>query len=143
MEIDLPTLRIREATRDDYPVIESWARAHGRLKFHPEMMPRIGFIVEDEDGPAVFCALHLSVGVGVAFLEGFFSKPGQSAAQVLAAMKLLVAMAEEVCRAHDYSIIIGHTHPAIARYAQALGFHVAADKIVQIGKLVNKEVNDG
>jgi len=138
MATDLPTLRIREATRDDYPVIESWARAHGRLQFWPEAVSPMSFLVEDDDGPLVFCGLYLSVGVGMAFLDGFFSRPGQSALKVLEAMKLLVAMAEEVCRAHDYGVIIGHTSPGVARYARNLGFTPAATGITQIGKEVTR-----
>jgi len=131
-------LQIRPATPEDFSLVDAWAIAHGRVEFWPQMVSPTSWVVEDEDGPMVFCGLYLAVGCGVAFLDGFFSRPGQTASKVLEGMEMLVKIAEEVCRTHDYGILIGHTSLGVARYARSLGFTLAASGIAQVGKEVQR-----
>ncbi len=125
-------LTIREASPADWPEVERWARAHNRGRFDSRMIPPTSFTVEDGEGPLAFCSLYLSLGVGVAFLEGMFSRPGATAQTVLEGMAMLTDTAREVCRLHDYGLLMGLTHPGIARKARSLGFEVGASGLTQI-----------
>jgi hypothetical protein len=89
-------------------------------------------MVEDDKGPLVFCKLYLSVGVGVAFLEGLFSRPGETPSVVVAAVEFLVEGVKKIAAEHDYGVLICHTFPAVARKALKMGFSETESGLVQM-----------
>lgn len=125
-------MTIRDATTNDFPLLEQWAKVHGRAAFDPRTMPPTAFMVEDEKGPLVFCSLYLSLGVGVAFIESLFSRPWETAQVVVAGVAFLVEGVKKIAKAHDYGVIICHTFPAIARKAEGLGFVRTNHGLVQM-----------
>lgn len=125
-------MKIRDATPEDYPLIEKWGRAHGRAAFDSRACPPTSFMVEDERGPLVFCKLYLSVGVGVAFLEGLFSRPGEMPGAVVAGVEFLVEGVKKIAAANDYGVLICHTFPAVARKALKMGFSETESGLVQM-----------
>jgi hypothetical protein len=125
-------MMIRDATPEDFPLVEAWGRAHGRAAFDARACPPTSFIVEDERGPLVFCKLYLSVGVGVAFLEGLFSRPGEKPSAVVAAVEFLVEGVRKIAAEHDYGVLICHTFPAVARKALGMGFVETQSGLVQM-----------
>lgn len=125
-------MKIRDATPEDYPLVEKWGRAHGRAAFDARACPPTSFMVEDDKGPLVFCKLYLSVGVGVAFLEGLFSRPGETPSVVVAAVEFLVEGVKKIAAEHDYGVLICHTFPAVARKALKMGFSETESGLVQM-----------
>lgn len=125
-------MTIRDATPKDFPLIAEWAKAHGRAAFNHQAVSPFAFIVEDELGPVVFCSLHLSVGVGVAFLEGLYSRPKCKAKQVVEATDFLKEGVKRIAAEHDYGVIVCHTFPSMARFASKIGFTETHQGLVQL-----------
>jgi hypothetical protein len=125
-------MTIRDATPDDYPLIEKWAMAHGRATFDPRTVPPTAFMVEDHKGPLVFCKLYLSLGVGVAFLEGLFSRPWESPSVIVAGVAFMVEGVKKIAEAHDYGMLVCHTFPCMARKALGMGFTETQSGLVQM-----------
>lgn len=125
-------MTIRDATPDDFPLIEQWAKAHGRALFDARTVPPTAFMVEDEKGPLVFCKLYLSLGVGVAFLEGLFSRPWEAPGVIVAGVAFLVEAVKKIAAAHDYGLLVCHTFPSMARKALGMGFTETHSGLVQM-----------
>jgi len=125
-------MMIRDATPEDFPLVERWGRAHGRAAFDARACPPTSFMVEDDKGPLLFCMLYLSIGVGVAFLEGLFSRPGERPSVVVAASEFMVEGMKKIAAANDYGFLICHTFPAVARKALGMGFVETQSGLVQM-----------
>jgi hypothetical protein len=103
METDAAILTVRPYTADDYPLVNDWWQArHGALVDLPAaMLPPLGVIVEDADGPAFALWCYESFGVGVAFIEWPVSRPGlclpRARALSAKAVESVIALAGKQC----------------------------------------------
>jgi hypothetical protein len=69
---------IREWRNEDIPTLCQWHEARHGYALAVQLLPPLGFMVTDEQGPlaALFC--YQSYGVGVAFIDLALSRPGTS-----------------------------------------------------------------
>ena len=115
----------------DFDTVKAWWEAHsnGRL-FAKELLPPVGVIAEVNGEPLAACWVHLSAGVGVAFLDLPVSKPGLPLKEVQIVFSVLLEAIEEICRAHDYGMLQAFTLPGIARHLQRRhGFEHAGTRL--------------
>lgn len=104
-------------------LVSAWWRSHRGTALQVNMLPPAGVVAVDGHGPCAALWLHLSVGVGVGFLENPVSRPGMRLRESKAAFLLLVEALEAVALTHDYGVMIVHTPPAIARTLAGIGFN--------------------
>jgi hypothetical protein len=73
-------MTIRAYIPEDFPLVESWAKARG-MAMIPQLLSPNGFIVEDDSGPFAVCFVYLAFGCPIASLDNLFTKPGTSFAK--------------------------------------------------------------
>ena len=128
MHDELPKLTVRPYVIEDAGLVSSWWDAR-REPFHQAMLPPLGVVVCDDNGPAVALWCYECYGVGVCFLEFPVSRPGQS----LSAVYRAFAYAVEACKMlagksveppGKYQFFRAFTLPTIARSLKRMGFNV-------------------
>ncbi len=127
----MSALQIRESTSADYPLIESWAAHHKRASFDSRAVPPTSFMVEDDKGPLFFGMCYLSVGVGVAFVDGLFSRPWETPETITAAFGFWLEAVKKILVEHDYGVLVGYTSQALARVGAACGMTITSRGLVQ------------
>src|SRR5688572_4046715 len=122
MTTEAPTLwQVREYDAGrDAEMVSAWWRAHDGSEFPLGMLPPAGIIAEIGGKPVAACWLYMAVGVGVCWLEWPVSIPGLSLAESREAFTVLVDAMEAVAREHQYSLMMAHTLPPIARFMQRM-----------------------
>lgn len=107
----------------DAATLEEWHRVHERAPWLPQFLPPLGVVVEDEDGKLLgACWLHLSVGLGLGFLESPVSRPGLSLSEAAAVFRFALGALVTAARVHNYNVLVAHTLPGIARFLKSCGF---------------------
>lgn len=136
--------QVREYTPADWPLVLEWWEAHqGPRRIYEALLPPIGLIVEREGAPIAALWCHLSVGIGVAFLEHPVTRPGLHLLESAAAMSAAIDAMEEICRTHDYGLLIANTLPGIARWLERRkGFQPSGER-VQMLKFINHHHHHG
>lgn len=99
-----------------------WWEQHTGWPFERALLPPVGVVGIDEDGPSCACWLHLSAGVGVCFIENPVSRPGLGMKQAADCFKTLLEALQKIALAHDYGVMVCNTMPAIARILKRCGF---------------------
>jgi hypothetical protein len=117
----------------DLELAATWAEEHG-APFVPAILPRLGVVAVDEDGPVAMCWLHMDNSVGVCWPEMPVSKPGLGVQAARHAFAAIMGFLEEEARRLDYGVMICHTNPAIARILKRLGFEEASAGWVKLYK---------
>ena len=116
----------------DFQMVEEWGRSHGCVHFVETLLPPVGVIVEDEQGPIAVAWLHLSAGIGVGIVEHLFTRGGLGFREAGDATGYLIGCLKEIARAHDYGVLMAFTHPPIARAAMQHGFVRANTNLTQL-----------
>ena len=111
-----------DAATHEEQVARWWNRRHPDRVFQPGMLPPVGLVAVDETGPCFALWMHLSAGVGVAFLENPVSRPRQALAKSKEAFLMLLAAMEKIATAHDYGVIICHAPEVTARVMRKQGY---------------------
>ncbi len=129
---------VRPYAKTDWETVSKWWNGHDSKRvLLQEALPPAGVMVENEHGPLVALWVHLSAGVGVAFLENPVSKPLQDHVIIEEAFSVAIGAIEAICREHDYGLIIANTLPAIARWMnRQMGFEESGVR-VQMTKFLN------
>lgn len=123
METEPLTARIYGEASGDYQTVNSWWKARRDEQLPETMMPPLGIIIEDTNGPCVALWCYESFGIGVCFLEFAISRPGMGLGQSSRAFKMAVEACIRVAKSHgDYSFFRVFTSPAIARVLEGFGF---------------------
>lgn len=118
----------------DWLTVSAWWAAHcSERQLIEKLLPPIGVMVERSGEPVAALWCHLSINVGVAFLENPVSRPGLSLLETAAAMSVALGAMESICRKHDYSLLIANTLPAIGRFLERRhGFTHGGDRVQMI-----------
>lgn len=125
----------------DYEDYAAWARGHKRkgifgTPLRPEALPPLGVVVSDRSGQKLAMLwLHLSVGVGVSFLEHVTSRPGLSLQDARAAILYGIGALKHAAAQHDYGVMLVRTYPALARVLERAGFHSETDHLISLSTL--------
>ena len=120
----------RRVEPDDHAFLREWWEAHAPgTEFPVGILPPLGVLVVDGDGPVAALWCYESYGVGVAFLEFAVSRPGLSAAAAAAAFQAAadacVKLAGQlVVPPGEFRVFRCFTLPAIARVLGRSGWTV-------------------
>lgn len=79
---------------EDYDTVKPWWVGHGVPDVSKAVLPPLGVIVEDDEGPVAVCWLYLALGVGVSWLAWLTTKPGLTPFVAAHAVKYLVQSSE-------------------------------------------------
>lgn len=124
-------MEIRKFKESDYEMLKSWYLKRGLTPLSLDMLPSVGFIVED------IAASFMYIADGkLALLEGSISNPSIDKSirtEALSAIfKCLLAEAKEMGLKRAYSTT---RLPVIAEYAKTLGFVVKPGSITLVKTL--------
>lgn len=117
-------------------LVSAWWRQHRGTVLQVNMLPPAGVVAVDDHGPCAALWLHMSVGVGVAFLENPVSCPGMTPAESRKAFLLLMGALEQVALSHDYGVMVVHTPAAIVRTLEREGFQFTDREVLTGMKLL-------
>lgn len=131
---------VREYQPEDFGLVNGWQLEHGGIPLLPGLFPPVGIVVLKGEEPVCAVWLHLSVGVGVAFVEQPVSKPGMQLADSIEAFSYGVKALEEIALVHDYGVFVVNTLPAIGRILKSFGFERSDEREkVTMFKVLRKE----
>lgn len=117
------TLRAYGLGLGDWQTVSGWHEARHGEPLPETMIPPIGIIVEDSNGPvaAVFAGQY--AGIGIAQADHFLTRPGLSFSAALRAGKRVLFGLREVLKRWDYGILRCYTDcAALGRVLIWLGF---------------------
>ena len=127
--IDISGLTVRafQPARDALHFVEWAGRALEGTAALLSLLPPLGIVVEDADGPAAMIWCRESYGTPVADLEYGCTRPGLSLKAASAAMAFAVTAAmelagQQVVPPASYSVFRITCRPSLGRFAQRLGF---------------------
>ena len=107
----------------DYQVVSGWWEDRHGEPLAETILPPLGVIIEDGQGPCAALWCYECFGVGVCFLEFPISRPKLSFGSAMQAFEMAVEGCIRVAKLHgDFSIFQGYTLPAIARALRSIGF---------------------
>ena len=115
----------------DYERIKDWWEMKNPSIFTETTLPPLGVVVEINGSPAVALWCHLSVNIGVAFIENAVSRPRLRLHKSTKAFGVAVHALESAAKDLHYGLFVCNVSPALARILQnRLGFEPAgkADK---------------
>ncbi|MES2709767.1 MAG: hypothetical protein V4726_24430 [Verrucomicrobiota bacterium] len=90
----------------------------------PALMPPVGVVGIDGEGPCCACWLHLSMNVGVCMADNPVTRPDLTPDQAEAAALLMLEALKHVALAHDYGVMTIRAGAAFAAVLQRGGFHI-------------------
>lgn len=124
----------REVTVEDYAMITAWAdsRPHTVGGFDPGFAPPCGIIIERNGIPEMCAFLYMPVGIGVAFVDFVFTRPGVSLAKALETFAFCSGLLCAVAKTHDYGVIRGFTEGTISGLATRKGWQQDPKPLYQI-----------
>lgn len=93
MEPDPCVMTFRKVELSDLGMVQAWAREHDSEPIPEEILPPLGVMVTDAEGPAAAMWCYESFGVGVAFLKFPVTRPGLT----LARARAVITRAIEGC----------------------------------------------
>lgn len=138
---------VRAYTKDDQEMVEGWYRSHRGLGELPvKLLPPLGVIVEDENGPAGALWCYECAGCPVAIPEFPIARPGLSMNQAKAvfvrAMEAVMALAGKGWEPQGvYSVFRAWTTPPIFRQLKKMGFITTGSDVIPC--ILVKTPNDG
>ena len=112
----------------DFPMVDAWHKLHGGRGLNVALLPPVGVVVHMNGEPVACVFMHLSVGVGVAFLEDPVSRPILTVAESKAAFAHALPLLEKIALENDYGIFLVNTPPAIGRFLETQGFTIADNR---------------
>ena len=133
-----PPLTIRAYAADDEAMLSEWWAVRHPEAFPAALLPPLGVIVLDEDGPACVLFCYESYGVGVAFLELAISRPRMSLEHSTECFKKAVEsciyLAGKLAQPPgDFRFFRCFTDPGIARILGGMGFTVDSKPRIECG----------
>lgn len=107
----------------DYQLVSGWWEARHGEPLAETILPPLGVIVEDGQGPCAAVWCYECFGVGVCFLEFPIARPGMHFNASLRAFEMAIEGCVRIAKQHgDFSLFQGYTLPAIARALRSIGF---------------------
>lgn len=130
-------IKLREYSKDDYPMLKQWWVAHGAERMHDSMIPPSSVIVEDGNGPAAFAAIYLCNSNHVAFCHGLVTRPDLHLGDTMMILEALQDGIDIIMLSSNHTLLLGTvTGPAMVRGAERIGFHVFGKPAFHIARVV-------
>jgi hypothetical protein len=117
-------------------LVSSWWEQHTGRRFQPALLPPVGIVGEDRHGPACACWLHLSAGVGVAFMENPVTRPGMGIKAAKSALTTVFTALEVIALTHDYGVIMVHPVASGQKFMESLNYVFEIPKYVTGSKVL-------
>jgi len=134
MEVETYTYEDTDESHYLYLTIASWY--DGRFP-EPELLPKLGVLVKEEDEYICFVCGDMSNNIPRAYIDYMMTNPDISSKKRYKAMKLAQEFLCERLRDHGYSLLYGMTpHPGVASLSQRMGFSVDMTPNLAIYKLL-------
>jgi len=116
-------MTVREYNKEtDEALVCAWWDYHRGYDLPTVLLPPVGVVVEDCDGPLCAVWLYMTIGHGVAFPEWAMSKPGLSRREAVKSFNFAHEAIEAIAKAHDYGVLMCKTTPSIARVIEKHGW---------------------
>lgn len=119
----VPLFQVRALVHDDHRVLSQWLDARG-ITHQPALVPPDAFLVT-MDGESVAAAwLYASYGVGVAFWEGYVSRPGLTFRLAREVYGVACGCIKRAALARDCRFLRAYGARNLVRFAESNGFVV-------------------
>ncbi len=116
--------------------VAAWWEAHTGRRFQSALLPPVGVVAMDDAGAVGACWLHLSAGIGVAFMENPVTRPGLGYKAAKGVLAFMFAALEVVAIGHDYGMIVVHPIASGQRFMESLGFSFLPGKYITGSKIL-------
>ncbi len=117
----------------DYQAVSGWWEARHGEPLAETILPPLGVIIEDDQGPCAALWCYECFGVGVCFLEFAISRPNLSVIAAMESFKMAVEGCIRVAKLHgDFSYFRCIAEPSLARQIKRAGFTVEATGFTQL-----------
>lgn len=127
-------MRARHFKAEEHAMVSEWWKAHGFTVIPLSRLPKLGWIVENENGIPM-CAAWLYKDGGLAQLEWIVGNP---AARLMArrdAIECLVEQAEREAKLHGVQVIISSLkRNSLVRLFKRKGFLLGDQGLIQVVK---------
>ena len=114
-------ITVRPAVPADSQMVARWCSERGKPCM-PEVIPPIGVIAEDEEGPCACVFACMTCNIGLVFLEFAATRPLLPLKTGIAAMKALIPAIEAACLACNYNVFACYARPGFRRLLSKLGW---------------------
>ena len=140
--LDVSGLQLRPFVLADYVLLSSWWKDRHGAMVGSALLPPLGVVVEDIEGPAGMLFCYECYGVGMAFLEFACSRPGLSLRRASAVMGMAVSgccalAGKAVVPPAVIKLFRVSAAPAVARFLRRLGFHFCDGGAPQRGLFIH------
>lgn len=127
-------MNVRLFQAEDYPEAVRWWGAHGWPGIPLAMLPPLGVVAYDGDGPrAAVWAYMDNGGTGVAMLEWLVTRPENTARESLAAIKAAVGFALGELERLDYSVVLTTcAQQSLAKVLERTGFERTDEQMIHL-----------
>ena len=114
----------------DYQMVSEWNEGHTGKALAETLLPPVGVVVTQNGKGIAAGWMHLSAGIGVAFLENPVTKPGLDLKTARAALEWAMGALESVARSQGYSLLVANTLPGIGRVLERdQGFERSGERV--------------
>ena len=109
------TVREYGQQRGDWQKVDEWWQAHrSDIRLVETLLPPLGVMVELNGVPVAAMWLHLSAGIGVAFLENPVTSPGLTPREAITAMGIALGALKSAAKKHNYGVMVANAPIGIA-----------------------------
>lgn len=116
------TARVYGLKAGDYQLVNEWWMARKGRPFLETLLPPLGVFAERDGVPVAVMWAYESVGIGVAFLEYFVTRPGQSFATTDRGFACCLAGITHILQQRGYSVLRGIIEDRFVPFARKHGF---------------------
>lgn len=119
------------------PVILDWWKLRGLGEMEEGILPPVGYVASDDEGPAAAAWLYQPVGCQVAILDWLVTRPWMgymaSRAACRAVFDAIAARADSDGASRLFATV---ERGGMLKEASACGFHIAAERMTHLVKVL-------
>lgn len=130
---------LREYRPEDHPMLMRWWKAHGWPGVSKAILPKMGFIVENNGKPVIAGFVYMDNSVGVAFLEWVVGSPDANGKEVVVGIGALVDFVGKRLKMPDlnYGVLMtACKQEALIRLYEKNGFQKTDDGLTHLVKIL-------
>ena len=130
-------MRVEMVDARTLPVILDWWKIRGEGEIPEDVLPPVGMVAMDGDGPAAAAWIYQPAGCKVAILDWMVTRPWMRQEESREACRALLMALEARADSDGASMLFASAaRGGMVREAQACGFHVAADRMTHLVKML-------
>lgn len=131
-------------TDTDYPVISRWWEGHGFPVIPAAFLPKLGVVIECDEGPICAGWIYMDTSSPVTWLEWVVTNPRNRPTLSLVALKALIGAAKEAVMAvrsdlpGSAAMLFTCRQPALARLFEKEGFERTDSEVMHMLSIIEK-----